>query len=199
MTTWNGSDLLRVSLSNGNLTFTGTSNQGGVRSTDSKTSGKWYYEAIINTNVASDTGVGIANGSVAFTALASNAGGGVIAFTDFSSGAILVNGSASGKTLGIASNGDRIDVAFDVTGQLFWARRNGGNWNGTVGADPATGTGGISFSGLGAVAMFAAGTVSTGTVVTANFGATAFSGTVPSGYTALGGSALNAAGLLFGG
>lgn len=195
-TTWNPSDLFRVSLSNANLTFTGTANQGAVRATDGKSSGKWFYESTINTNVASDTGVGIALLSASYTSLASNASGGVIAFTDFSSGAILVNGSASGSTLGVASNGDVLGIAFDTGATEFWARRNAGNWNGNPSANPATGAGGISFAAL-VGAIYAAGTVSLGTVVTTNFGASAFAHAAPAGFGPYSGA--SSAGMLFGG
>lgn len=197
-TTWNPADLLRVSLSNGNLTYTGTTNQGGVRSTTSHGTGKYHYEGTITTNVSSDTGFGLSVTGAVLSSLASNGSGGVVCFTDFSSGAIFINGSSSGTSLGNAANGDVIAVEIDTTGKLFWAARNAGNWNNSGTASPATGTGGLSFSALTAP-FFVAGTNSSGTVVTANFGATTFSRAISSGFSAWDSAASSVAGMLFGG
>jgi hypothetical protein len=75
-------------------------------------------------------------------------------------------------------------VAFDATAKLIWFRRNTGSWNGSGTADPATATGGVSFSALTGpfYAVVTSGKV--GTSNTANFGASTFAQPVPSGFTA---------------
>lgn len=203
-TTWNPADLSNCSLSNGNLTVTGVGSSGGVRSTTSKaaSSGKFQFECTIVNQRSGSSGVGIALSTATFAGLASNAANGVIAYLEFGTGAIWVNGSASGSTIGNAANGDILTVCVDTTAKLFWVQRNGGNWNGSPTAIPATGTGGLSFSAL-AGPYFVAGLVTqpaSASVTTANFGATAFNQALQLGFAAWdasGGS--TSTGMLFGG
>ncbi len=78
-----------------------------------------------------------------------------------------------------------VQIAFDATADLAWWREVGGLWNGSAGADPATGVGGLSISGRGASALYLmAGLPNT----TAASGVTLDSATPPSGFTQLGGS-----------
>ena len=44
---------------------------------------------------------------------------------------------------------DRVQIAVDLDARLIWVRRNEvGDWNNTSGADPSTGTGGLSIANL---------------------------------------------------
>ncbi len=76
-------------------------------------------------------------------------------------------------------------MAFDIASHLIWFRVNGGNWNNNASYDPATATGGISFTSLGTTyaCIDVIDNVTTG-IVTTNFGAAAFTYGVPSGFTA---------------
>jgi hypothetical protein len=175
-------------LSNGNLEASSPANPGGnpaVRATTSKTTGKFYYEA---TMLANDqhlyNTVGVATKAAAITnAMYSGGAGAGVA----SQGAVYVNNS----NVGAISNSQLIEIqtfsiAVDLTAQLFWARVNGGAWNGSPTANPATGVGGYDISGAGSInnqACAPALSSSTTTMdVLANFGATPYSFQPPSGF-----------------
>jgi hypothetical protein len=183
MTTWNPSDKsANVTLSNGNLTVgASTGADGGVRSNLSKATGKVYFEYTVVNIAGGDTGVGIATGTASLTAIGPFATG---AISIYGSGSIYFNGSDTGKTIG--GSVGTICIAVDITGGLFWARWNAGNWNGSGTANPATGVGGINIAALFPTnAVFASNsTNNTAVNITVNFGATAFAQTAPSGFTA---------------
>jgi hypothetical protein len=179
--TWNAADLSAVTLTNNNLTATGTA-AGGVRSTAGLSSGKLYYEGKITAIQTNSLGIGIctagANLATINTAYANAAAVNRL-------GIIFLNGSNSGVSLGMRAVNDIIGLAVDLTARLIWFRvAPAGNWNASGTANPATGAGGISISVLtGAVfCLFSSG--ANGDAVTANLGASAFSGAVPSGFSA---------------
>ena len=71
----------------------------------------------------------------------------------------------------------------------IWFAINGGNWNGSAGADPATGAGGVSLSFVSGLTLFGAAIVNggaTGDNVTVNFGGSAFAHAIPAGFAAYG-------------
>jgi hypothetical protein len=184
-TTWNPSDQVRITLSGGNLiaTLNGTTGN-GVRSVSSVTSGKYYFEGTMTTWGDSQTAIGIANSTAALASVASTTSNASILLR---SGAIWVNGSNSGSSLGARTTGDVICIALDLISGLIWFRVGAaGNWNGSGTASPATGAGGISISAIVSTGIFAlyAGNSTAADAVTANFGATSFVGTPPSGYLA---------------
>jgi hypothetical protein len=185
-TTWNPSDLANVTLSGtNNLTISAASANGGVRTIQGWTTGKFYFEytctAITGANV-----IGVANAGAVLTAVAgSGVGGAVINI----SGQIAINNTTVLATLGTISNGTVVGIALDLINQQIWFRLGAaGNWNGSSGANPASNTGGFSIAPLVAAAQAIFGlfaTVSAATpTITANFGDTAFTGTVPAGFTA---------------
>lgn len=99
-----------------------------------------------------------------------------------SGGAVVCNGVTL-VTLAAFAQGDRVDVAFDPINRLIWFRVNGGNWNNSGTANPATLVGGIDYTAQladASRALLAAGASVTGTVISVN--ADAPVGTVPSGY-----------------
>jgi hypothetical protein len=189
VTTWNPSDKAsNVVLTNGNLTAgINTVANGGVRSTTSFSSGKHYFEANWSASPGNQNSiVGISLGTSSL--IVGPTSGQVVVFG--TNGNIIVSGAASGSTIGAPGTG-KICIAIDFGADLFWARLNGGNWNGSGTADPATGAGGISVSAAfgGAIAGFALASVNgtdMGKTVTVNFGASAFAQTVPSGFSAWG-------------
>lgn len=191
-TTWNPSDVssVHVVLSNTNHTATITPvpnspGADGVRGVDSKSSGKFYIE--FNTlNISGNaTGLGICKSTVSLVGGYSQVG----AITIGKNGDITVNNVASGITLGSAINGTTVGMAWDATAQLVWFRESGGantNWNNNAGADPATGTLGISTSSIsGALfpVLFDNG-FTAGIAATLNSGDSAFALAAPSGFGA---------------
>jgi hypothetical protein len=180
---FNSADLSNVTLTNGNLTATGTA-QGGVRSTGSIASGKNYFEYTLGTVVSGNTGVGLCTAGANLATVAPAPTSAAIMYKG--SGAIWIDNAFSGSTLGARVNGDTIGIAVDKTAKLIWFRAgSSGNWNGSGTANPATGVGGVSISAAnlsGALyALVALG--ASGDSVTSNFGASSFVGSVPSGFT----------------
>jgi len=192
-TTWNPFDkAANVTLSGGNYIATAsTSGDMAVRANVSFSTGKHYFE--ITTGAAygnagtGDTGIGIATGAANINTVGQTTLG---AWLIYPSGNIYYNGSVQGIAIGAVSAGDTVEVAVDLGNKRIWARKNHlgalGNWNGTVGADPATNTSGFDISSLFTSAA-AFPTVSFGptttTSMTANFGLSAFLNAAPSGFT----------------
>jgi hypothetical protein len=76
-------------------------------------------------------------------------------------------------------------MAVDFTAQLSWFRKNGGNWNGSGTANPATGVGGNSFSYLTGGPFFIAANLNVGAAsyaLTLNAGGTAYAFAAPAGF-----------------
>lgn len=182
-TTWNPSDLVNVLLTNSNLTETTSPGQGSVRSVASISSAKYYLEITLGTGSGSAV-IGIANASANLATVPTT---GVSAAVCNGLGAIAINGGAQTGIPAFAANGICC-IAVDIGASLIWFRNGAaGQWNGSGTANPATGAGGYSMSGLtgGASPLFVlAGATVAGLPTTANFGASAFSGAVPSGFTA---------------
>lgn len=183
---WNPSDKdTYVTLSGGNLIAAAGGpvvSQGAVRAISGYSSGKYYWEETVDIWASGNTGVGIALSSANLSTVPTNPVGAAILYQG---GTIYVNGSYSGVSMGARTAGQIIGIAIDVSAKLIWFRvAPSGNWNNSGTANPATGTGGISFSALvGAVYPLAAFNL-VGDQITANFGGSAFSGTMPSGFSA---------------
>jgi hypothetical protein len=170
-----------VTLSNGNLTATSSSGGGaGVRAIAGATSGKYYFEITVTT--FSFGYVGILNAGASLST--GNTTGGVAV----NSGRVVsVNNTTTGTNIGSSSN--TIGIAVDLANSLIWFRDGAvGSWNAISGTanNPATGTGGISFSAIAGSAMRPAfiSAFTSGQVVTANLGGSSFLGAVPSGFSA---------------
>ena len=183
-TTWNPSDKnAAITLSNGNLTYSGANNaDAGVRSIASRSSGKYYWELTLD---AFQNGVaifaGIASASWGLDHMSSSAQS--IGWRD--NGKVQQDGSDL-ATIESWSGGTVLGFALDLDNAKIWFRKDGGNWNNDAGANPATNTNGIAVSGLTG-AVYAGGDVGlvgggATTTITANFGATAFAQTAPSGF-----------------
>jgi hypothetical protein len=185
-TTWNPSDLLAGTLSNGNLTVTATGAVGGVRSVDVLYSGKYYWEYTV-TNAISQVAFGVFAGNTTLTG-APVPPNPLTAAINASTGNLYINfvQPSGSPTLGTISNANIVGIAVDVTNGLAWFRIcPSGNWNGNAANNPATGAGGLFIpwagKGYGVYAMDA-WTGAAG-ALTANFGGSAFSGALPSGFT----------------
>lgn len=173
-----------VTLSNGNLTASTSTTGGSVFATSSRTAGKLYFETSGAATGANTYAKGLANNS--------------FAVTDF------VGNDAVGNSIGYANSGDvrisgisvvttavnnQSDIAIDLSLRLLWVRPSGAAlWNGTAGADPSTGIGGIILPvPMQTGAIFPIASISiVANQITANFGASAFSDPLPTGFVAWG-------------
>lgn len=176
-----------VVLSNGNLTASMPTNNnlGMVRSTRSIASGKAYFEG---TFVAGNPGAGLSELGIGFVD-----GSAFLSQTPYVQGVgvqtqpsiFVANNSAGTYTSVDAVIGDVWGVAIDATAKLVWFRKNGGLWNNSGSADPATGAGGVDISVLTFplfVGIFVDNEANTPATITTNFGATAFAFTPPAGF-----------------
>ncbi len=178
MSTWNPSDKgTHVILSNGNLTATtDTFDNNSVRGTTSQSSGKWYFEILVNHVQFVSFSIGIMNASATLNSskpgsTADGRGvqpnGGV---QDFSTG---YSGSMSTFT-----DGDVIGFALDMAGTLDVYKNN---------------TYQLTFNALPTGAIYPAGDVVWDTVTTDSItlrpSAASQSYTPPSGFTAWDGAA----------
>ncbi len=170
-----------IALSNGNLTGTGTANAANVaKATSGSLAGLFYCSFTATTAAGGITGVGIAN---AFAFINSALGVDTNSLSYRPSGLVIVN-SATVATIASYASGAVIDMAVDFTNAKIYFRPNGGNWNNSGAANPATNTGGISISALAAgVAYYPSiGLNATSDAITANFGATSYAHAAPSGF-----------------
>jgi hypothetical protein len=193
-TTLDPATVLTTTLSGGNLvaTSTGTTTRHGAHALASagKTSGKYYFEML--PTAYGETGcnaktVGVGTTASTYTGMGTNGVVGVVFFVGCTTNNIYAN--SVNQVLSVIPSpvaGSWIGIAADLDSRKIWFRVNGGDWNGIVGNNPATGIGGVvipagtmipfvTFGGTGGIA---------GTVFVLNFGGSAFSGTVPSGFTA---------------
>lgn len=180
--TWNGSDKsANITLSASLLTATTTSaTQGAVRCTTSETTGKFYWEAELAVLGGSAYAVGWANSTASLASVMGSDKNAVAG--EPTSGAVLFNNASLGS-FGASLALFTVGIAFDIAGKLIWFRNDAGLWNGSLTANPATGTGGFSVSTINAgpyFPVFAAN--SSGASVTANFGATDYNYAAPSGF-----------------
>jgi hypothetical protein len=191
LSTWNPLDKsAAVTLSNNNLTAQNTSGASGVRSTNSYTTGKWHF-SITHTTAGNNgntcSGVATAGANISFPG-ANNVG------VRCTTGDVIANGFTV-ATLGAVTIGSVLDFEVDLVNQTMWARLNGGNWNASGTANPATNIGGFSISFFGTAAVFAwASFGDTLAVQVANFGAAPFTYAISSGFTPWNGAASGATG-----
>lgn len=157
-----------ISLSGGNLTA--TSNVAGwksVKSTISKTSGKWYFEVQFTNTFQRIIGYGTAATLVSNFAGASADSGGYYSQT----GAKYNNGGQTAYGAAFVA-GDVVGVALDIDAGTITMYKNGVSQ-------------GVMYSTLGGGTIFAMLSLNdTLQSVTANFGATAFVHSVPAGFNA---------------
>lgn len=183
-TTWNPSDkAANCTLTGSNLIATAGGINSWVRTVDKQSTGSFYWEITATTNTLSSTGIGIASAAWVGTAFSGTGNCGGVTH----GGLIYFNAASTGVNIGTIASGTVVCIALDVAAQRIWFRPGAaGIWNNSGTANPATGVGGITTTGLGG------GTVltypvffgsSTNEAATANFGNSAFAGVVPSGFT----------------
>lgn len=183
--TWNPADKDgAITLSGGNLVATkgGTTAWGSGRATASlTTASKWFF-SLQMTTVASYAIIGIANSAFSVSGSFLGASGSNSIGYQSSTGGITINGSVV-ATMPTFGSGDVIDCAIDLVNSKIWFRKNGGNWNNSASANPATNAGGVSLSGLNSGPYYPAFSQYYSDVLSANFGATTFTYAVPSGFS----------------
>ena len=189
--TWNPSDTFAATFTNGNLTIASVTqaspNWQSTRATVSFASGKYYVEYHIDANTPVSggdyayLGVGVANTSMALNEFLGNFSNHSLGYFPGKPGFLP---AAVTPAAGVVGN--TIGVAYDFTNKAMWVAINGGNWNNSSSASPATNTGGVSFSSAAgpyfAAISFTRNTGDPVAQITANFGATAFAYTAPSGF-----------------
>lgn len=173
-----------ATLSNGNLSAT-FSGLGSAISTSMKSAGKWYVEGVYN--VVGGISIGFGDSSITGSESTGNTSNSV--GLSGGDGGMYLNSVKIGQWCSSCSNGNLVGIAIDIPNKLVWGINisRSEHWNGNVSNDPASGTGGISISGLTSTSPLSicAGTWSGGQTgeLTMNFGASAFTGSVPSGFT----------------
>ena len=172
MVTWNPSDKdSNVTLSNGNLTATGSATSGNVRGNFGRTTGsstKFYYELTL-TSVAGG-GSCYAGFGLSTASLTTSVGGAGSAADRVVNGNTTV-GSTASNNVGAAAAGNVLGLGLDLSTRLMTVYKNG---------VPAASQIAIA---LGAGTYYPMITVGSGDVVIANFGASSFIA-LPSGFEA---------------
>lgn len=171
-----------ITLSNGDLTATHTSgtNYGNVRSVHSFNYGKRYIRftpvTIGTFNGAACAGLG--NTSYGWTSVSpSNYLGFDSNGIGFYDNGLWLNGvNVLPWSSGIAT-GQVVEFAVDYDAKLLWVRVNGGDWNGSPTANPATGVGGVDISAITGSYVAGIGLSNTNDQVTIDSG-----GTPPTGF-----------------
>lgn len=157
-----------VTLSGSNMIATvAASNQGGVRATSGKSSGKWYWEVTIGGASASHS-VGISNSSETLSGEVGNSVNG----WGYRFDAVKLHGTAAYYGAGF-SVGDVIGIALDLDSGTIEFFKNGVSQ-------------GVAFTGVSGTvypAVFLTYNAAFSTSATFNFGATSFSYSAPTGFS----------------
>jgi len=183
-TTWNPSDkAASVTLSNTDRTATssGIGSWVGFRAVDYNQSGYAYFE--VSPGNTNQIVVGVANSTWNVNNFPGNDVNSVGFFNV--DGTVHINAAtvATYGPLAGTSSSDHFCIAVDAT--YFWVRKNGGNWNNSGTADPATATGGIAH-GLTGNIYPVGGCFSAGCNQTAYFEAGQWAQSAPTGFTEFG-------------
>jgi hypothetical protein len=150
-----------------------TANNEDVSSVDMCTTGKKYVEASFDAVTGTSGSFGTWSTSGGYT------------YWDLISGSIGVNSADPAITGWTFGSGTLIGEAIDIDNGLVWFKNisTGSNWNNNAAANPATGTGGLSFTAGGQVYLDFGGSDGL-QQITVNTGKISFTGTVPIGFSA---------------
>jgi hypothetical protein len=145
---WNSADKsTNMVLSNADMAATSsTATPGGARSITKRqngAAGKYYAEYRINVATGANSRCGISPISSSLPASTTGIFGVVL-----SSGSIIVGGSGVSNVGASLTAADVLCVAWDSGAKLIWFRKNNGLWNNDASANPATGTNGITATGV---------------------------------------------------
>lgn len=150
VTTWNPADKnANIILSNGNLTArAGASGSQSVRATTGiGANQRRFYSFRPDSNGSDATGCGFADSSMHLSTFAgeNNRAIGWYPAPRFTNGGVWFNGLQVAVSVP-GSVGSVVDWAIDTYLMRAWVRVNGGLWNGSAAASPASGVGGIDIS-----------------------------------------------------
>lgn len=145
-----------VSLSNGNRDAAAPSTAGAALGAQNMASGKWYFELKVLAVGSGYPGleVGFATSALSLTTADMTHTSNAVGVQQ--DGALAANGSNIGGGPGGPAVGDVIRFAVDVGASKVWVAKNGGTWNASGTANPATASGGIVFSITGAGGYYTA-------------------------------------------
>ncbi len=176
--TWNPADARNLLFSNGNKTVTNDvfNTYGVARSTVSASSGKKYWEMFISAFSVAAVTEGIANRDATLTSYLGTDTAGMGWGGD---GAIY---GGAGGAIQTWADGDTLCFALDIDNGNIWFRTNGGNWNNSATANPATNTEGKAISPVTAPFYAATSLYRDDDYAILNLGATPFAQAVPAGF-----------------
>lgn len=178
-TTWNPSDKsANLTLANGNKTAIRNAGTGFamVRSTTSKSTGKWYAEIRIDLLGGTDTMLGLDSGAGSLSSYPGNAANGY--------GYYMLDGSKFNNAASTAygatyTTNDVIGIAYDAGAGKVWFSKNG-TWQAS--GDPATGAN-PAFTGVAAGQFLAGAGIYADDTFSLRVLAANFSNTAPSGFS----------------
>jgi hypothetical protein len=172
-----------TALSNGNLTATHTTANAnsGARVLPVISAGKFYFEIQLIAGHGSFDAMGLASSGITYNNFVLSGTNSVVVARG---GGITINGGAALANIGAFAPNDILGIAVDLTAHLVWCRRNGGNWNNSGTANPATATGGFTVpaAAIAPCVCFVGGGTAINDAYTANFGGTSFANAAPSGF-----------------
>ena len=184
-----------ITLSGSNLTATRAASNpntfakvGGV---NGASSGKYYFEVTLGTNIDGNFGLGIIGAAHDFLVTDTASWQGVdasgVGWYPGQNAVYHNNGTIGTLTGSSAVAGTVLCIAYDVGAKLWWGRLGAaGNWNDNASNNPGTGVGGFSMANINGI-MVPCITIYTSTqACTINLGGTAFAGVVPTGFKAPG-------------
>lgn len=165
-----------ITLTNGNLTATGSTAFGAVRSTKSMTAGKFYWEETINLNADVNT-AGVVDSTVSMSPSGYWEANNSAHYATWFGTELRYNSTSST----IRNISGTVGFAFDATNKKLYVRDSTG-W--MSGMDPVAGTGGLDVTGIGST-MYAGWQGDSSDQATFNFGASSWTYTPPTGYGAM--------------
>lgn len=166
--------------SGGDLVATSTAAAGAYA--DRSISGLTYFEGVLTT-LTGVPAIGIV--STNWT-IGNNLGTTTDSIGYVPTTGVVRSNSVTLSTIQTSAAGDRVCFAVDPLNRLLWIRTNAGNWNNSGLANPATGVGGIDYSGISLLGTLrpAISASLTGTVWTMTF-STPFTGVAPAGFVSI--------------
>lgn len=154
-----------------------------VRGVEPKSSGKWFFSILVVSNggTVGNLLIGIAT---CRTVLDNYFGRNNHAFVRTDDGRDLFQNVNVASGLTAFADGDVVDCAVDLDNQRIWFRVNGGNWEDSGAADPATNTGGRDISAMPSLPVYPAlGLFYNTASATITAGTGPFTYAPPSGFT----------------
>lgn len=184
-----------ITLSGNNLTATRNATLAGnyakVGAVHGHSSGKFYFEVTLGTNIDGTFGVGVINAAHDFVTVGGNEWLGIdasgVGWYPGQSAVYHTNGSIGTLVGTSAIAGTVLCVAYDIGAKLWWGRLGAaGNWNDNASNNPATGVGGFSMANIAGILIPCVALNVNTHACTINLGGTAFAGVVPTGFKASG-------------